>query len=303
MRYYIRTVPGHAPQVWKIENDIAIRLGITNPEGGPGSYYKASPGEDIWDCMRRSTPWFEGGSNPFHETGLAPGEFYRRIARPSDQHPDESPGANPGWLVDANFVAESRSQLIVLGRQLERICRTVHPEPATMTAYGHDIRNLLLLACTEAENHWRGVLQANGFVKDRYDTRDYVKLVTAMMLGSYAVTFKSFPWLPSFKPFELWGSSEATTRDLPWYAAYNAVKHNREAHFKEARLEHAFQALSACVIMMAAQFGIPQLVHRSSDLQEMFELSETPQWPLNGVYIFPYGEPHTDWVPVNHPFC
>ena len=302
MTYYVRTVPGYGPQVWKIEGDTAVRLGITNPEGGPGSYYRANPGEDIWDCLKRCTPWFEDAANPFHEATLAPGEFHPRIARPNDQNPDESPGANPGWLVDANFVAEARSQLIVLGRQLERICRTVHPEPATMSAYGHDIRNLLLLACTEVENHWRGILQANGFARERYNTRDYVKLVPAMRLGGYAVAFKSFPWLPAFKPFEYWGSTEATTRDLPWYEAYNAVKHNREAHFREARLEHAFQSLSACVIMMAAQFGLPELIHRSSDLQEMFELTETPQWPLGEVYIFPYGAPHRDWVSVNYLF-
>ena len=302
MSHYIRTVPGYGPQVWRIERDTAVRLGITNPETGPGSYYRANIGETIWDCLKRSTPWFENGSNPFHETELAPGEFHPRIARPNDQHPDESPGANPGFFVDMNFIAEARSQLIVLVRQLERICRTVHPEPATMAAYGHDIRNLLLLACTEVENHWRGILHANGFVKDRYDTRDYVRLVPAMKLRSYAVAFRSFPQLSAFRPFERWGSTEATTRDLPWYDAYNAVKHNREAHFREARLDHAFQSLSACVIMMAAQFGLPQLMHKSSDLLEMFELTESPQWPLSAVYIFPYGEPHKDWVSVNYPF-
>ena len=91
-------------------------------------------------------------------------------------------------------------------------------------------------------------------------------------------------------------------QDLPWYAAYNAVKHNRETHFDEARLEHAFNAVSACVIMMAAQFGMPELVHNSSDLKEMFQLSVVPHWPLQDVYIFPYAGVRDEWEAVNYPF-
>jgi hypothetical protein len=62
MSHYIRLVPlryGSAPQVWKIENGTAVRLGITNPEGGVGSYFKAEDGETIWDALKRLTPWFE----------------------------------------------------------------------------------------------------------------------------------------------------------------------------------------------------------------------------------------------------
>jgi hypothetical protein len=163
MSYYVRTVPNCPSQVWKIEGDTAVRVGVSNPERGPGCYYKADAGRTIWDCIKRCTPWFEGGVNPFHKSTLSPGQYYPRIARPIDQHAHESPAWSPSRNVDKNFIAEARSQLIVLGRQLDRICRTVHPEPVTMAAYGQDIRNLLILACTEAENHWRGVLEANGY--------------------------------------------------------------------------------------------------------------------------------------------
>src|SRR6185437_10730422 len=116
MPYYLRTVPGYTPQAWKVEGGVAVRLGITNPEGGPGSYFRGEDDEDVWDVMRRSTPWFENGENPFHETVLPPGHYYPRIARPIDQHPDESPGWSPGAAKDTNFIAEARTQLIVLSR-------------------------------------------------------------------------------------------------------------------------------------------------------------------------------------------
>lgn len=62
MSYYLRvltTMNGSSTQVWKIENGIAVRLGISNPEGGAGTYFKAESGETIWDTFRRKTPWLE----------------------------------------------------------------------------------------------------------------------------------------------------------------------------------------------------------------------------------------------------
>ena len=47
--------------------------GVTNPEAGAGTFFKAEPGEDIWDCIRRQTPWLDAGQTEghFHPTTLA----------------------------------------------------------------------------------------------------------------------------------------------------------------------------------------------------------------------------------------
>ena len=95
-------------------------------------------------------------------------------------------------------------QLTVLTRQLDRICQTVQPTEETFGALGHDIRNLLILACTEVESHWRGVLVANGVSKDRFTTQDYVAQREAMRLDEYAIDFPNYPWLAPLEPFEGW---------------------------------------------------------------------------------------------------
>jgi hypothetical protein len=192
--------------------------------------------------------------------------------------------------------------LTTLLRQLDRICQTVQPTEKTFDTFGHEIRNLLILACTEVESHWRGVLVANGVKGDRFNTKQYVKLMAAMRLDEYAVEFPSFPWLPSISPFAVWGSSGKPTQDLAWYDAYNAVKHNCEAKFERATLGHAFQAVTACAIMMAAQFGLPHGLGQRSELQSFFHFSAVPRWPLSDVYIYPYGENDGDWSPVYFPF-
>lgn len=302
MNYYLRTVPGSPMQVWNIDDTVAVRVGVTNPEQGAGTYFKAEPGETIWEAIRRQTPWFEpDGQNPFQKTVLGPGEFYPRMARPIDQHPTDGLGWNPSAQSHADIIAIARGQLAALTRQLDRICQTVHPTEKTFSTFGHDIRNLLILACTEVETHWRGVLVANGQIKDRYDTRDYVVLRDAMKLDEYAVVFPNYPWLAALKPYERWGRTGKPTQDLNWYDAYNAVKHNREAEFERATLGHAFEAVTACVIMMAAQFGLPQGLGQGTELRSFFQLSAVPAWPLSEVYILPYGRETGDWSPV--PFC
>ena len=305
MSYYLRvftTLNGSHSQVWKIENDVAVLVGVTNAEQTPGAYFKAAPGETIWDSIRRETPWYEpNGQCPFQKTALQPGEYYPRMARPIDQHPAESPGWSPGAQKEINVVAIALGQLSVLMRQLNRICQTVHPAEQTFDTFGHEIRNFLILACTEVETHWRGVLVANGVSKNNFNTGDYVALREAMRLDEYAVNFPNYPWLAPLRPFDGW-SQAGPTKTLKWYEAYNAVKHNRENEFERATLRHAFEAATACAIMLVAQFGLHSEGWRRSEMQSFFQFSSLPVWPLSEVYIYPYGEQSKGWTEVSFGF-
>ncbi|HTV67607.1 MAG TPA: hypothetical protein VMF90_03625 [Rhizobiaceae bacterium] len=305
MSCYLRVVQTEtepSTEAWDITDDEAVRIDVSNPKGGPGTYFKAESGETIWDAIRRMTPWFEpDGKCPFHKTRLNPGEYNRRIARPTEQHSNGAPDRNPGVQDEIDFVANMRGQLTVLVRQLSRICQTVQPVPANFSSFGHDVRNLLILACTEVESHWRGVLVANGKQGDRFTTLDYVLLKDAMHLDEYAVTFPNYPWLPSVKPFAGWGSTGAPTQELKWYDAYNAVKHNRETEFARATLGHAFDAVSACAIMLAAQFGLSDGLGERSEVRDFFAIS-APRWPWSEVYISPYGRGSEGWNAVPYPF-
>jgi hypothetical protein len=173
-----------------------------------------------------------------------------------------------------------------------------------LCTFGHDIRNLLILACTEVEAHWHAVLVANHrdpFKKKYYDTKDYVKLCSAMRLNEYAIAFPNYPWLAPFMPYNGWKTGKPT-QSLRWYGAYNAVKHNRETEFHQATLLHAFEAISACVIMMVAQFGSQEGLCQSLELETFFNLSERPAWPFSDYYSFPYGKNEHEWSPLNFPF-
>ena len=301
MPYFMRKVPGLGYHIWEMNDIAAYRLGVTNPEGGP-EYFKADPGKTAMETLKDKVPaWFLLGEEQFTKTILSPGQLYPRIARPSAYHPSDFPRSPVNPHNGENFIPVARSQLMALTRQLELICQTVHPCPDTFGTFGHSIRSLLVLACTEVETHWRGVLAANHYAGDQYKTKDYVLLQEAMRLGDYAVGFPAFPWLHPLRPFEGWDKA-APTKTLPWYAAYNAVKHDREREFSRATLLSVFNAVSACMIMMVAQFGTITGLGRNTEIDAFFHLSSWPIWSLADVYLPLFDVTAGDQLQVNYPF-
>jgi hypothetical protein len=294
--WYIRDIgAGHGRQLWRITHQTATRTGVTNAEGGPGSYYSVEPGETIWACLRRQTPWLEGMKEPgpFQRMIRAPGDYHPRIARPIALM-ETAKLWLPELAAEQRYITGAQSQLTSLVAQLQAICRVVQPAPSTLSAYGHEIRNLLILAATEVEMHWRGILVANGLSKKQFRTEDYVKLAGPLGLKAYQVRFHPYPDLAPIVPFATW-DADTPTQSLAWYAAYNAVKHNREHEFERATLLDALAAVAACAVLLVAQFGDRALV---LDLSRILGV-EAPDWPLEEMYLMPQTD--EGWIMQPHP--
>jgi hypothetical protein len=313
MSYYVQVdAQGKSWGTWKIEGSTAQRLGVPYPQNTPNAYVTAAPehGETELDALKRQLLLLIGPTTHLVETKLAPGEYYPCMARPSDAHPTESPGYNPGNEQMKGEIAVAEGQLIALTRQLEGICQAVHPVGDNLRAFGHEIRNLLILACTEAEAHWRGVLEKHSVTPTNrryFTTVDYVKLAEPMKLNEYAAAFPYYPWLHAMKPFEKWGVTGKPTHEIPWYSAYNAVKHSRGTEFHKATLLHAFQSVTACAILIYAQYGIEQRLPFFVQRLHFLEIIETPTWSPADVYLYPYADPYTGqplegWTPKRYPF-
>lgn len=296
---------------WTIQNGMAWRLGVPNAQSSTNAYVVPAPqpGETDLDALKRQIVSVLPSASLI-ETKLSPGEFYPRMARPIEQHPYQSPGDYPGFDDMKDQIAVTQGQLVALTRSLEDICQTVHPAGNNLNVFGHDTRNLLILASTEAEAQWAGVLQANGVspINGRtFTTRDYVKLADTMRLREYEVRYPYFPQLNSLCPFALWGTTGSPTQELPWYHAYNAVKHDREREFRQATLFNAFQAVAACAVMIYAQYGMRQLVPFFERRLHFVEFEKVANWSPADVYIHPYPEPYTGqplgpWISKPYPF-
>ena len=143
---------GALERFWKIDEEKIKLIG----GGAPFSELSLQNGEDGLTRLKEILP-----HSYFHLTLLGAGQYYPCMARPNSCRPEDSPGRNPDPDIDGSIKrgrALSSGQLDALIEQFKLICQTVHPEGENLNAFGHDIRNLLILACTEVEAQWKNVL-------------------------------------------------------------------------------------------------------------------------------------------------
>jgi hypothetical protein len=271
--YYIGSSTHHGTTFWYVDEKSARRIDTD-------VVIEVPSGADPWECIKSKFPDLH-----FEDMKFAPGEYHPRIARPEVRFGEMASSyfiadpPHPDNQLNKVLIETARGQLAALREQLEEIFRTVHSIEKNFNVYGHDIRNLLILAATEVEAHWKGILKANGVVG--VNTNDYVKLLKAMRLDEYEVTLPFYPWLAPISPFKGWMTT-APTQSLQWYEAYNAVKHDRETLFERGKLIHAIEAVCACAIIIIAQFGYG--LH-DREQSRFFDLLKRPQWDSTEVYV------------------
>jgi hypothetical protein len=279
MDYYIEIVETSSElhqRFWSVEGNVAHR-DLAPSEIGT---HKAEPNEDVLATIQRRFP-----AAQFHKLVLGPGEYFARMARPGRVLPEHSPGYYPDKSAPAmNTRTVSTAQLHALIQEFQQICRVVQPAKANFNTYGIEIRNFLIIACTEVETQWKNILNANGV--NGQTRHDYVKLSSAMKLPEYRVAVPWYPWLEPISPFENWKPTAANVKqDLPWYDAYNATKHDRENAFDKSTLENALQAITACFVMLCAQYGWDFARRKESSGDAFFHLIESPKWGPGDIYF------------------
>jgi hypothetical protein len=308
-------------EVWAFDGSLGKRLDIVDTTGGTDVRVEAH--EDFRDALKRRFParflmWDENDQRPhdrrpyayelrlpweLHELRIEPRRFYPRIARPRLSYPFDYYAVCPVPRQYENEIASLRGQYNTLVRRLVDICEVIYPFGPNLNAYGHDIRNLIILACTELETSWRAILEENGIAPingkpTSWSTKDFIKLLDPLKLREYEIFFPDYPWLPPFNPFKDWDRANPT-KSLAWYDAYNQVKHDREKHFEQAKLEYAFMALSACAVMLFAQFGKTAFIQ--SGALRFVEFRRLPRWELTETYVDLGLAGRTDWSAVLYP--
>lgn len=149
-------------------------------------------------------------------------------------------------------LAEQR--LLMLLEKLDDILLYMEPTDQSLPAYGHKLRELLILACTDVEAAWKYHLARAGIEKRVLTTNDYVKLKEPLHLEEFEVSFPRYKALPPLMPFRSWVSASPTD-SLPWYANYNATKHDGSNNFDRATLLSCIESVAANVVMFAVRFG------------------------------------------------
>lgn len=160
---------------------------------------------------------------------------------------------------DVSMINESGVALSLLLSRFDDVAQFIQPDARNLSVFSHQLRELLILACTEVETSLRGVLASadpSMNSESRLTTSDFYKLCEPLHLREFSLELRHYPSLPKLRPFLNWDKTKPT-KSLGWYDAYNAVKHDRANAIHKATLKHCIEALAAAVAVYCAQFCIP----------------------------------------------
>jgi len=297
---FVKETSGNS-EYWYIEQDQKARL-ISNEDNIVEEYHAQEP---FNNPFIDSKLYYQ-----FERLNVFPGKYYDRIYRPITVIDPEQFSFSPYtdiadlrreinrkptfFPINKATALDGMTQLSIIIEGLKSVCRTIHPSKENLKVYGNEIRDLLILTCTEVEAQLVGIYSANTETTNKKTTtKDFVRLNPLLRLDQYASSFNLYPWLNSFEPFKAW-NSDNPTESIPWFKDYHAVKHNREKEFKKSNLENLFNSVSALIVLMAAQYG--KLIPFQTDLTgKFFTIDKTPQWRIEDQYLPPYKG--KNWAP------
>ena len=153
----------------------------------------------------------------------------------------------------------TKRDLGILIQKLQEILLFIEPSEDGLKAYSHKIRELLFLACSDLES----TLKKYKFGKNER-MENYIEILKFVDLTKYKISLVGYANPYKCCPFEHWEKSKAS-QSLPWYNAYNKIKHNREDNFHFATLENCINAIAANLIMFAIRFS-PTTLYNENDV-------------------------------------
>ena len=190
-----------------------------------------------------------------------------------------------------SFIDEFRSFYNIY-QGMEDIFKVVEPRKENLDSFGHKIREVLTIACTEVEYLLRQYLVDNkyGSGKDRFTTKDYVSVLPCLRLNEFSVQLSMHPELGVFSPFKDW-SLDSPTKSLNWYDSYNAAKHDRGNNFQRASLKALVNSVAAIHILLVSQYGVEVFINPLfSKYESCFDTHSVPEWPLNELFFPSFSE-------------
>ncbi len=146
-------------------------------------------------------------------------------------------------------LCRAKRDLAILIQKLQEILLYIEPSEEGLKAYSHKIKELLILACTEVENSFKYYNLGNN-----QKTSDYIKILKVVDLTKYKISLVGYANPYKCCPFKNWNDAEPT-KSLPWYDAYNNIKHNSSKNFNLATFENCLNAIAAKLILFAIRYS------------------------------------------------
>jgi hypothetical protein len=188
-----------------------------------------------------------------------------------------------------NIKMDFFTQIGIFLDKLARIFDIVSPSLDNLKVYGHEIRSLLLLVCTEVEAIFKFLMYCEN-EKDKGNMKIFFTIKDKAKIDQWSVQFRAFPVFGRISPFSGWRDKVLYT-PLNWYNAYNSTKHNRHINFDQANIENVINSIAACIILVNS---ISRSLLRNESKHPAYQkvednfLVESPNWKFEeSYYVIP----------------
>lgn len=143
----------------------------------------------------------------------------------------------------------------LLNEELGNATRYVELDEANFATYSLEFTRIILTACSEVEVVCRHLCDLAYPERNNYFTENKVgmKKLAKSILAKYPKIYQAKMSTPRLGedifPFAPW--KEGCKDVLPWWYAYNRVKHNRGTEYKKATLENAVYSVAGLLVIVS----------------------------------------------------
>jgi hypothetical protein len=219
------------------------------------------------------------------------GKYFPSVARPL--YPGHGGNLNPNATSEIEIAKNTWRELEIIVHDLEQCFNVTSPFEDNYSAFGIFYEKLIYFACIGVESLLRKILEDNGHTCRWMSMSSFVKLEPYLHLAEYSVRIDQYPWLPPIQPFDGWTAS-APSQSLPWFQAYNVLKHDKRKSETLASMRHALSSAAAYYILSYAVFGTNLFPGYISD-RIYFHLHATPKWAVHEYY---FKADDNSWTPM-----
>lgn len=146
--------------------------------------------------------------------------------------------------VDEKTLKGMWNYFLMLESDLDNTSRYIEPQ-GQENVYSFEFAKLLILACTEVESVFKAICIEVEKKKVSGDIATYKSTILGRYPKIVNATVSVKRLGRDIEPFKGWDSGR-----LPWWDAYQLVKHSRGAHFANATYINATTAIAALYILI-----------------------------------------------------
>jgi hypothetical protein len=176
-------------------------------------------------------------------------------------------------------------EIDLISQDLEECFNVNSVSERNYEAFGTQYERIIYFCCIGIESLFRKVFVANGVTKKHLTMSDFVVLKQHSRLSEMGLSLVRYPWIAELFPFAGW-SEERPSESLPWFGAYNALKHDKKRNEHRATMRNALNAFAGYYAVAYFSLG-GNLFPGFLSTNYYFHFTTHPKWKLQEFYFTP----------------